>query len=99
MSLTKGASFRTRVCNNPKPQYEGLRCQGNAIDLVSCVPDGKWRVVHFDEACLCTYRLLILNMHSAGMIDTALVDMIVFYCTDARCPSLHVVTDITELEF
>ena len=52
VSLTKGASFRTRVCNNPKPQYEGLRCQGNAIELVSCVPDGKWRVVHFHGACL-----------------------------------------------
>ena len=47
VSLTKGASFRTRVCNNPKPQYEGLRCQGNAIELVSCVPGGKCRIVYF----------------------------------------------------
>lgn len=43
-SLITGASYRSRVCNNPKPENEGLRCQGNALELIPCVPSGKLKV-------------------------------------------------------
>ncbi|XP_061194434.1 IgGFc-binding protein-like [Saccostrea echinata] len=39
VSESTGTSFRSRVCNNPKPQYEGLRCPGKSLELISCVPD------------------------------------------------------------
>lgn len=39
-----GTSYRSRVCNNPKPANEGLHCKGNPIELMSCVPSGKLSV-------------------------------------------------------
>ena len=43
-----GTKNRTRLCNNPRPQYDGLDCNGDAVESFDCNTNGcpgKWRYV------------------------------------------------------
>uniref|UniRef100_A0A8W8IN47 IgGFc-binding protein N-terminal domain-containing protein n=1 Tax=Magallana gigas TaxID=29159 RepID=A0A8W8IN47_MAGGI len=51
-SLITGTSYRSRVCNNPKPANEGLRCKGNPIELLSCVPSDLCSCCPSDFSCV-----------------------------------------------
>ncbi|CAC5403494.1 Coadhesin,Thrombospondin-1,Mucin-like protein,Hemicentin-1,Thrombospondin-2 [Mytilus coruscus] len=39
VSCGGGAQYRNRTCNNPKPEYGGLFCNGTDIDFIECNPD------------------------------------------------------------
>nr|XP_034328892.1 IgGFc-binding protein [Crassostrea gigas] len=47
-----GTSYRSRVCNNPKPVNEGLRCKGNPSELMSCVPSDLCSCCPTDFSCV-----------------------------------------------
>eukprot|EP00105_Crassostrea_gigas_P037696 XP_019921844.1 PREDICTED: IgGFc-binding protein-like [Crassostrea gigas] len=51
-SLITGTSYRSRVCNNPKPSNEGLHCKGNPIELMSCVPSDLCSCCPTDFSCV-----------------------------------------------
>ena len=36
LSCGGGSQTHTRECNNPKPNYGGMNCSGNAIETKSC---------------------------------------------------------------
>ena len=38
LSCNGGERIRTRACNNPTPQFNGLLCFGNMVESQSCNP-------------------------------------------------------------
>lgn len=66
-SLITGASYRSRVCNNPKPENEGLRCQGNAIELIPCVPNDLCSCCPSDFSCVpASDTILCYRVHDSS---------------------------------
>lgn len=35
-----GTKNRTRLCNNPRPRYDGLDCNGDAVESFDCNTNG-----------------------------------------------------------